>query len=62
MSKKEEIDKEDLEFLKELFGKPKREEELGQNTRKLEDLKKKIFFNQLFRIIQTNVKNLLQLK
>jgi len=47
MSKKEEINKEDLEFLKELLGEPKKEEKESPDFRKFKDLKKKISENSI---------------
>jgi len=47
MSKKEEINKEDLEFLKELLGKSKKEEKETPNFREFKDLKKKISENSI---------------
>ncbi len=42
MSKKEKINKDDLEFLKELLGEHKKEEIKGPDFREFKDLKKKI--------------------
>ena len=47
MSKKEELSKEDLKFLKELLGQSKKEEEETPNFREFKDLKKKISENSI---------------
>ena len=47
MSKKEELNKEDLEFLKELLGESKKEEKESPDFRELKDLKKKISENSI---------------
>jgi len=47
MSKKEELSKEDLKFLKELLGQSKKEDEETPNFREFKDLKKKISENSI---------------
>jgi len=47
MSKKEELNKEDREFLKELLGEPKKEEKESPDFREFKNLKKKISENSI---------------
>jgi len=47
MSKKEEINKEDLEFLKEILGQSKKEEKETPDFREFKNLKKKISKNSI---------------
>jgi len=47
MSKKEEINKEDLEFLKEILGQSKKEEKETPDFREFKNLKKKISENSI---------------